>query len=85
MKISVRKIAFSAALAAVYAALTMCTAFMSYGPIQFRLAEALNILPFFFPETVLGLFVGCIISNLISGYGIYDIVFGSLATLLAAV
>lgn len=83
-KLSIRKIAFSAAIAAVYAALTMATASFSYGPIQFRVAEVLNILPFFFPETVWGLFVGCLIANLISTYGIFDLVFGSLASLLAA-
>ena len=83
-KISIRKIAFSAAVAAVYAALTMATASFSYGPIQFRISEALNILPFFFPDTVWGLFVGCLIANLISTYGIFDLVFGSLGSLLAA-
>ena len=82
-KFSVRKIAFSAVIAALYAAVTMALAFMSYGNIQFRVAEALCILPFFFPTTGWGLFVGCVISNIISSYGIIDMVFGSLATLLA--
>ena len=42
------------------------------------------ILPYFFPETVIGLFLGCLLSNLLGGYGIIDVVFGSLATLIAA-
>ncbi len=79
---SVRRLAFSALVAAVYAALTMALGFMSYNGIQFRVAEALCVLPFFFPFTTWGLFVGCVIANLLSPAGIPDIVFGSLATLL---
>ncbi len=82
-KLPVRKLAFAAVVAATYAALTMINP-ISYGPVQFRFSEALCILPFFFPFSVWGLFVGCIIANLISAYGVLDIVFGSLATLLAA-
>ena len=81
---SIRKIAFAAVIGAAYAALTMLLAPISYGPVQFRISEALCILPFFFPFSVWGLFVGCILANLISLYGIIDIVFGSLATLFAA-
>jgi uncharacterized membrane protein len=83
MKFSVRKLVLAAIVGAVYAALTMALAPISYGPIQFRISEVLCILPFFFPFSVWGLFVGCILANLISAYGILDIVFGSLATLLA--
>jgi uncharacterized membrane protein len=82
---SIRKIAFAAVVAAVYAALTMVLAPLSYGPVQFRISEVLCVLPFFFPFTAWGLFVGCIIANLLSAYGALDIVFGSLATLAAAV
>lgn len=82
--VSTRKLAFAAVVAAAYAALTMLLAPISYGPIQFRLSEALCILPFFFPFSAWGLFVGCALSNLLSAYGLIDIVFGSLATLLAA-
>ena len=84
MKISVRKMAFAAVVAAVYAGLTMFLAPISYGPIQFRISEVLCILPFFFPASTWGLFVGCILANLLSAYGIIDVVFGSTATLLAA-
>jgi len=52
--------------------------------IQFRISEMLCILPMFFPEAVLGITVGCIISNLVTGCVIWDIVFGSLATLIGA-
>lgn len=81
---SIRKIAFAAVIGAAYAALTLLLAPISYGPMQLRISEVLCILPFFFPSSVWGLFVGCIIANLISVYGTLDIVFGSLATLLAA-
>ena len=69
--------------AAAYAALTIITAPFSYGPIQFRAAEALCVLPYFIPQTTWGLFVGCILANILSG-NVMDMVFGSLATLLAA-
>lgn len=81
---TIRKIAYAGVIGAVYAALTMVLAPISYGPVQFRIAEVLCILPFFFPFSVWGLFVGCIIANLLSAYGALDVVFGSLATLLAA-
>lgn len=84
MKISVRRLAFSAATAAAYAAITMLFSWCSFGPIQLRIAEALCILPFFFPGTAWGLFVGCIVANLLSPAGLLDIIFGSLATLLCA-
>lgn len=78
-----KKLVTASIIGAVYAALTVALGFMAYGMIQFRVAEALCILPFFFPESAWGLFVGCIIANLIGGNGPADIVFGSLATLLA--
>ena len=74
-------LAVNALVAAVYAALTMSLGFMSYAGIQFRVAEALCVLPFFFPRTVWGLFIGCCIANLLSPAGPLDIIFGSLATL----
>lgn len=84
MNWSTKKLALAAVIGAVYAALTMLLAPISYGSIQFRLSEALCVLPFFFPWSAWGLFVGCIIANLISAAGLPDVVFGSLATLLAA-
>ena len=75
-------LAVTAIIAAAYAALTILLAPISYGPIQFRVSEALTVLPFLMPGTVWGIFVGCILANLYTG-SILDIVFGSLATLLA--
>ena len=77
-----RMLAVSAMVAAAYAALTIALAPISYGAVQFRVSEALTILPFFIPGTVWGLYVGCILANLFTG-NVFDIVFGSLATLLA--
>ena len=57
---------------------------LTYGPIQCRFSEALTVLPFFLPEAVPGLFVGCLVTNLMSTVGPLDIIFGSMATLLAA-
>ena len=75
----------SAAVAAVYTVMSYFGNIfgLTYGPVQCRFAEALCVLPFFFPETVWGLFIGCILTNLMSAYGPIDIVCGSLATLTA--
>ena len=79
--IKTKRMANAAVIGAAYAALTMALAPISYGPIQMRVSEALCVLPFFLPYTTWGLFIGCMISNLISSAGIWDVVFGSLATL----
>ena len=79
-----RSLCMSAVIAALYAALTLLLAPISYGPIQLRLSEALTLLPMVLPQAVPGLFVGCLIANLYTGM-LTDIIFGSLATLLAAV
>ncbi len=80
-----RQITMAAVVAAAYAALTMALPALSYGQMQIRFSEALTILPFLFPVTAPGLFVGCLIANLLSPYGLVDIVCGSAATLIAAV
>lgn len=76
-----------AMIAALYAAATYLSSVfaIAYGPIQFRLSEALTVLSVFTPAAVPGLTIGCIIGNLASPYGMWDIVFGSLATFLAAI
>ena len=76
-----------ALVGALYVVLTLISALfgLSSGVIQFRISEALCILPIFMPEAIPGLFIGCIISNLIAGGAFWDIVFGSIATLLGAV
>lgn len=78
------KIVRGAMIAGVYVVLAISFAPISYGPLQMRIAEALTVLPFVWPEAVGGLFVGCMLANLLGGLGIWDIVLGSLATLLAA-
>lgn len=72
-------------IAAVYAVLTVALMPLSYGVMQVRVSEALTILPFFTPAAIPGLFVGCIVSNLMSPYGIVDLILGSSATLIAAI
>ena len=75
-----------ALIASLYVALThLSAAFgLASGVIQFRLSEILCILPVFLPEAIPGLFIGCLVSNLTTGGVVWDIVLGSLATLLGA-
>lgn len=82
MKINTRNLITAAVVGALYAVLTMALAPISYGALQFRVSEVLCILPFFMPSTAWGLFVGCIVANLMSTAGVLDVVFGSLATLI---
>lgn len=81
-----RRLTTAAAVGAAYAVLSIFGSVfgITYGPIQCRFAEGLCVLPFFFPETTWGLFIGCVIANVMSPYGLPDIIIGSLATLLAA-
>ena len=85
-KFDTRQITLAAAVAALYALLTSFGSIfgLTYGPVQFRFAEALCVLPFLFPTAAPGLFVGCLIANLLSPYGLVDVVCGSAATLIAA-
>lgn len=84
--LSTRRLTRGALIAALYVGLTyVSTIFgLSSGAIQFRISEALCILPIFMPEAIIGLYLGCIIANILSGCVIWDIVFCSLATLLGA-
>lgn len=81
-----RALTRGAAVAALYTALTLVSALfgLSSGAIQLRLSESLCLLPLVMPEATLGLYVGCMISNLITGCAVWDIIFGSLATLIGA-
>ncbi|MDO4303519.1 MAG: QueT transporter family protein [Bacillota bacterium] len=76
----------AALIAALYVVLTYLANLLgiSSGAIQVRFSEALTILPYFTPTAIPGLFVGCLLSNLLTGAAIPDIVFGSLATLIGA-
>jgi uncharacterized membrane protein len=81
-----RFLAEAGIIAALYFALTMASIPLSYMTPQVRISEALCVLPFFTPAAVPGLFIGCVLSNLAgSPLGPYDILFGSLATLVAAI
>ena len=83
---STRKLTRGALVAALYVGLTyVSTIFgLSSGAIQFRISEALCILPIFIPEAVAGLYIGCLLSNIFTGCLLWDVVFGSLATLIGA-
>lgn len=81
----VLRITQGAAIAALYVALTLVFAPISFGPVQLRIAEALCVLPMFTPAAIPGLFLGCLLANLMGGGIILDVVFGSLATLIGAV
>lgn len=83
----VRSMAQSAMIAALYTALTFVAnmAGLANGAVQLRLSEALAVLPVFTPAAVPGLFLGCALSNLLTGCAVWDVVAGSLATLLGAV
>lgn len=85
---SVPRLTRGALIAALYVAMTYLSSLfgLSSGVIQFRISEALTILPVFMPEAIPGLFVGCVLSNLMTaGAHPLDIVFGSVATLIGAV
>lgn len=86
-KFTTKDLTLAAMVAALYAVMSYFGNIfgLTFGTVQFRFAEALCVLPFLFPATVPGLFVGCLITNLLSPYGPLDIVVGSLATLIAAV
>ena len=86
-RFTTHQLATAGVIDALYAVLAYYASIfgIAYGPIQCRFSEALCVLPFLFPAATPGLFVGCLVANLLSPYGALDIIFGSLATLLAAV
>ena len=86
-RISTLYLTRGALIAALYVALTYASSLfgLSSGVIQFRLSEALCILPMLMPEAVPGLAVGCLLANLLTGCAVWDIVFGTVATLIGAV
>ena len=78
-------IAQAAMIAAIYVVLTLIGASFSYGEVQVRISEALTILPAFTPAAIPGVFLGCLISNILGGCILPDIIFGSFATLIGAI
>ena len=77
-------LASGAIIAALYVVFTLAFAPISFGGMQIRVAEMLTILPLFTPVAIPGLFAGCVLANILGGAIIWDIVFGSLATLIGA-
>ena len=79
--LTTRRLAVSGMIGAAYAVMAIFGSVfgLTFGPIQFRFSEALCVTPFLFPEAVGGLFVGCLIANLFSPYGLLDIIIGGAA------
>lgn len=82
-KFSIKGMAIAGVIAALYVALTLPFGQFAFGPIQFRLAEILTLLPFLSPWAIWGVTIGCLLSNLLFST-IWDAIFGTLATLIAA-
>ena len=78
-------IARTGIIAALYFVLTFILQPISFGPLQFRVSEVLAIMPIFFLEAIPGLTIGCLIANIFSPFGWYDMTFGTMATLIASV
>ena len=81
----IRFLTQAAMIAALYVVLTYIFAPFSFGQVQLRVSEALTILPVFTPAAVPGLFVGCLLANILGGALLPDVIFGSLATLVGAI
>ena len=85
MQKNVKTLARAGIIAALYTVLTLIVFPISSGAIQVRISEALTLLPLLFIEAIPALAVGCMLSNLITGCAAFDIVFGALITLIAAI
>lgn len=82
-KFSIKGMAVAGVIAALYVAFTLPFGQIAFGPIQFRIAEILTLLPFLSPWAIWGVTLGCFLSNLLFS-SIWDVIFGTLATLIAA-
>ena len=82
--LNIRRLAAAGLIAAIYTTATLLLPIPQYLGVQFRVAEAMTVLPFLFPEAIPGLVVGCFLANLLGSPIMLDWVFGTLATLLAA-
>lgn len=80
-----REVARVGIIAAIYCVVTLALGFISYGPIQFRVSEILMFLPLLSKEYIVALTLGCFLANVIGPYGVPDIIFGTLATLISSV
>ncbi|MFO8112307.1 MAG: QueT transporter family protein [Desulfosalsimonadaceae bacterium] len=81
---STKQITRGAMIAGLYIVITYILNPISFGPLQFRAAEALTVLPILYPEAVPALFIGVLLANIFGGLGMVDIIGGSFVTLLAA-
>lgn len=84
MNTKIKFLTHAAVIAAMYAALTILLGPIGSGIMQVRISEAMTVLPFFTSSAIPGLFAGCVIANVVTGNGPWDVLFGSLATLVAA-
>ena len=80
-----KRIVVTGVIAAIYTILTIILAPISYGPIQFRISEVMVLLAFIDPIYIIGLTLGCFISNILGAFGILDIIFGTLATFMSCI
>ena len=85
MSKTTKKLVRAGLIAGIYVVLSLITFPVASGAIQFRIAEALTILPLFFVEAIPALFIGCMLSNLITGCFLLDVILGSVVTLVASV
>lgn len=83
MTTNIKKLVTTSLVAAIYATLTLVLGAISYGPIQFRVAEIMVLLPFIKKDYIWGLTIGCFLANIIGPYGVPDIIFGTTATFLS--
>ena len=84
-RFSTRALTRAAMVAAIYVVLTLIFQPISFGAIQFRIAEVMTLMPIMTPYAVPGLFVGCLLANWLGGGIWFDVALGSIATLLAAI
>ena len=77
----------AALIAALYVILTFISQMfgLASGMIQIRLSETLTVMPLLFKEAIPGIWIGCIIANILTGCAVWDVIFGSLATLIGAI
>ena len=80
-----RKITIIGLIAALYAVVTLSLGTFSYGQLQFRISEVLMFLPLFGKEYIIALTIGCFLANVVGPFGVPDIIFGTLATLISAI
>jgi len=80
-----KQIATVGLIAALYAVITLALGFISYGQIQFRISEILMFLPLFGKEYIIALTLGCFLANVVGPFGVPDIIFGTLATLISSI